>query len=73
MDIGVPHSTKKMSSLHGTKDNSVNTDKEYAGFNEIEDETDEYVFNPQELLNNDLLDEDLDQPSFHKKRRLEIL
>ncbi|KAJ1176071.1 hypothetical protein NDU88_001354 [Pleurodeles waltl] len=67
MDIGVPCSMKKMSSLHGPKDNSVDDDDEYADFNEIEDEASEYVFNSQELLENDLLDEDLDQPSNSQK------
>ncbi|KAJ1162104.1 hypothetical protein NDU88_002582 [Pleurodeles waltl] len=68
--IGVHRGTKKMSSLYSTKANSVITDDEYAGFNEIEDEADEYVFDPQELLDNDLLDEDLDQPSISQKKTI---
>ncbi|KAJ1115986.1 hypothetical protein NDU88_004205 [Pleurodeles waltl] len=63
MNLSVPHGTKRMRSLHGTRDNSLDTDDEHAGYNDIEDEEDEYVFHPQELLENDFLDEDLDKPS----------
>ncbi|KAJ1099399.1 hypothetical protein NDU88_004500 [Pleurodeles waltl] len=66
--LNVVSSNNGLIFLPGTKDTSVDTDDEYAGFNEIEDEMDEYVFDPQELLENDLLDKDLDQPSNSQKK-----
>ncbi|KAJ1169927.1 hypothetical protein NDU88_001813 [Pleurodeles waltl] len=68
--MGVPRCTKKISSLYGKKDNSVDTHNEFAGFTEIEDEVDEYVLDPQELLDNNFLDEDLDQPSISQKKTI---
>ncbi|KAJ1170061.1 hypothetical protein NDU88_001942 [Pleurodeles waltl] len=68
MDLGVPRSTKIISSLYCTRDNSV--DAEYKGCNETEDEADEYIFGPQKLLENDLLDEDLEQLSNSQKKAI---
>ncbi|KAJ1138723.1 hypothetical protein NDU88_005104 [Pleurodeles waltl] len=69
INTGVLRGMKRMSSLNGTRDHSLDTDDKLSGYNDMDDEADEYVFDPLELLENDLLDKDLDQPCNSKAIR----
>ncbi|KAJ1214878.1 hypothetical protein NDU88_002489 [Pleurodeles waltl] len=55
-----------MSGLHGMRDCSLDTDDNFSYCDELEDEADEYVFDPLEIFEIDFLDEDLDHPSSSK-------
>ncbi|KAJ1143108.1 hypothetical protein NDU88_009419 [Pleurodeles waltl] len=64
-EIGVHPDINKMSDLHGTKDNinSYNTFANDTKYDDDLDQMDQYIFDPQQTLETEFLDEDLEQQS----------
>ncbi|KAJ1098508.1 hypothetical protein NDU88_003618 [Pleurodeles waltl] len=68
MDIGVPRGTSGVSDLYGTRDGfySQNTSIDYIIYDSDLDMVDVYMFDPQEILDTDFLEDDLEQSSASK-------